>query len=68
MLYCLFGNTSIFEYFSVERQSIKIFPNESEMENAIIKLILNNILLALFALIFYKLEFDNLKKLKHLES
>ena len=40
----------------------------SEMENAIIKLILNNILLALFALIFYKLEFDNLKKLKHLEE
>jgi hypothetical protein len=24
--------------------------------------------LALFALIFYKLEFDNLKKLKHLEE
>jgi len=38
------------------------------MENTIIKLILNNILLALFAYIFYKLEFDNLKKLKHLES
>ena len=40
----------------------------SSMENIYIKLILNNILLALFALIFYKLEFDNLKKLKHLES
>ena len=40
----------------------------SEMENTIIKLILNNILLALFAFIFYKLEFDNLKKLKHFES
>jgi hypothetical protein len=25
-------------------------------------------LLGLFAFIFYKLEFDNLKKLKHLES
>ncbi len=40
----------------------------SNIESTVIKLILNNILLALFALIFYKLEFDNLKKLKHLES
>ena len=38
----------------------------SEMENIYIKLILNNILLGLFAFIFYKLEFDNLKKLKQL--
>ncbi len=40
----------------------------SEMENTIIKLVLNNILLAMFAFIFYKLEFENLKKLKHFES
>ncbi len=40
----------------------------SGMENTIIKLILNNILLAIFAFIFYKLEFDNLKKLKQIES
>lgn len=40
----------------------------SGMESMVIKLILNNILLGLFAFIFYKLEFDNLKKLKHLES
>ena len=40
----------------------------SNMESTTIKLILNNILLGLFAFIFYKLEFDNLKKLKHLES
>lgn len=40
----------------------------SGMESIIIKLILNNILLGLFAFIFYKLEFDNLKKLKHLEG
>lgn len=40
----------------------------SEMGNIYIKLLLNNILLGLFAFIFYKLEFDNLKKLKHLES
>ncbi|MES2515416.1 MAG: oligosaccharide flippase family protein [Bacteroidota bacterium] len=40
----------------------------SEMEGSIIKLLLNNSLLALFAFIFYKLEFDNLKKLRHLEA
>lgn len=40
----------------------------SDMENEIIKLILNNILLSSYTFIFYKLEFDNLKKLKHLES
>ena len=40
----------------------------SDMGSMTIKLILNNILLGLFAFIFYKLEFDNLKKLKHLES
>ena len=38
------------------------------MESMILKLILNNALLFLFAWIFYKLEFDNLKKLKHLEG
>lgn len=32
----------------------------------VLKLFLNNLLLALFAWIFYKLEFDNLKKLKQL--
>lgn len=40
----------------------------NDMENTIIKLVLNNILFGLFAFVFYKLEFDNLKKLKHLES
>lgn len=40
----------------------------SEMENTILKLVLNNILFTLFAFIFYKLEFENLKKLKHFES
>ena len=36
------------------------------MENTCLKLILNNGLLFLFGWIFYKLEFDNLKNLKHL--
>lgn len=40
----------------------------SDMENTILKLIFNNMFLALFAWIFYKLEFDNLKNLKHLQE
>ena len=40
----------------------------SGMESTTIRLILNNILLVLFAFIFYKLEFENLKKLNQLES
>ncbi len=40
----------------------------SDMQSTSIKLILNNSLLILFAWIFYKLEFDNLKNLKHLEA
>ncbi len=40
----------------------------SEMSHTFLKLLLNNILLFLFAFIFYKLEMDNLKKLKHLEA
>ncbi len=39
-----------------------------KMDSVILKLCLNNILFVLFAWIFYKLEFDNLKKLKHLEA
>ena len=38
------------------------------MENTVIKLVLNNSLLLLFGWIFYKLEFDNLKNLKHLSE
>jgi len=40
----------------------------SDTESVILKLVINNILLAIFAWIFYKLEFDNLKKLKHIEA
>ncbi len=40
----------------------------SDMQTVLLKLTFNNILLLLFAWIFYKLEFDNLKKLKHLEE
>ena len=40
----------------------------SDSSSTVLKLILNNILLFIFGYAFYKLEFDNLKKLKHLES
>jgi O-antigen/teichoic acid export membrane protein len=40
----------------------------SSMESTGLKLLLNNVLFLFFAFAFYKLEFDNLKKLKHLES
>lgn len=56
----------VFTFLALGFYAISTFYNG--MENTIVKLILNNILLALFAWIFYKLEFDNLKKLKHLEA
>lgn len=37
-------------------------------ESLILKVVINNLLLSLFVWIFYKLEFDNLKKLKHIEA
>ncbi len=40
----------------------------SDMENKKLLLLLNNSLLGFFGYVFYKLEFDNLKKLKQLES
>ena len=56
----------VFTFFALGFYLISTFY--SSMENIYIKLILNNILLGLFAFIFYKLEFDNLKKLKQLQS
>lgn len=40
----------------------------SDWESTWLKLLLNNFLLFFFAWVFYKLEFDHLKKLKHLEA
>jgi len=40
----------------------------SDMQSILLKLFFNNVLLLLFGWIFYKLEFDNLKKLKHLDA
>ena len=59
---------SIFVFSIIALSFYFISTIYSGMENTILKLVLNNILLALFAFIFYKLEFDNLKKLKHLED
>lgn len=59
---------SIFVFSALALGLYFISTTYSKMDNTIIKLILNNILFLLFAFAFYKLEFDNLKKLKHLES
>lgn len=40
----------------------------SGIDNKILKLLINNFLLFVFAYLFYKLEFQNLKKLKNTES
>jgi O-antigen/teichoic acid export membrane protein len=39
-----------------------------DIQNTYLKLLLNNSLFAFFIFIFYKLELDNLKKLRHLEG
>lgn len=59
---------SIFVFTSLALGLYFISTFYSDMENTIIKLVLNNMLFALFAFVFYKLEFENLKKLKHLEG
>ncbi len=38
-----------------------------DMQNILLKLFFNNLMLVAFAWIFYKLEFENLKKIKHIE-
>lgn len=59
---------SVFVFTSLALGFYGISTLYSGMESASLKLVINNLLLALFAWIFYKLEFDNLKKLKHLEG
>ncbi len=39
----------------------------SNLSNEIVKLVLNNALFAFFAFVFYKLEYENLKKIKHID-
>jgi O-antigen/teichoic acid export membrane protein len=57
---------SVFTFLALGFYFISTFY--SGMQTVLLKLTFNNILLLLFAWIFYKLEFDNLKKLKHLEE
>jgi O-antigen/teichoic acid export membrane protein len=40
----------------------------SSMESNVLKLVINNVLFVFFGWVFYKLEFDNLKKLKTMED
>lgn len=59
---------SIFVFSALALGLYFISTTYSTIESTMIKLLLNNILFLLFAFAFYKLEFDNFKKLKHLES
>ena len=57
---------SVFTFFALGFYFISTLY--ADMHTVLLKLTFNNILLLLFAWLFYKLEFDNLKKLKHLEE
>lgn len=59
---------SIFVFTGLALLCYAISTTYGNMENNYIKLALNNGLLGLFTYAFYKLEFDHLKKLKHLEA
>ncbi len=56
---------SIFVFTGIALGFYFISTTYSSIDNVFIKLFLNNALLALFAFIFYKLEFENLKNLKN---
>ena len=56
---------SIFVFTGIALVFYFISTTYSSINNVYLKLFLNNCLLALFAYIFYKLEFENLKNLKH---
>lgn len=57
---------SVFTGFALGFYFISTFYDG--MQSQLLKLFLNNLLLVGFTYIFYKLEFENLKKLKHIES
>jgi O-antigen/teichoic acid export membrane protein len=59
---------SIFVFTGIALGLYCISNTWSEMNNKILKLILNNVLLLIFTFLFYKLEFDNLKKIKSAQS
>lgn len=58
---------SIFVFASLGLLLYFISTLYQDLENVIIKLIINNALFAFYLLVFYKLEFQNLKKLKELK-
>ncbi|HOZ88151.1 MAG TPA: polysaccharide biosynthesis C-terminal domain-containing protein, partial [Bacteroidia bacterium] len=59
---------SIFVFTGIALGLYFISNTWSEMNNKILKLILNNVLLLIFTFLFYKLEFENLKKIKSAQS
>lgn len=56
---------SILVFFMLALGFYMISLMYSDMENVFLKLILNNLFVILFAWLFYKLEFSNLKNIKH---
>lgn len=58
---------SIFVFASLGLLLYFISTLYQDLENVIIRLIINNALFAFYLLVFYKLEFQNLKKLKELK-
>jgi O-antigen/teichoic acid export membrane protein len=59
---------SVFVFTFIALSLYFISTMYADINNKKIQLIINNFLLFIFAYLFYKLEFDNLKKLKQLEA
>ncbi|MES2680801.1 MAG: oligosaccharide flippase family protein [Bacteroidota bacterium] len=59
---------SIFVFTGIALGLYLLSNTWSEINNKILKLVLNNILLLIFTFLFYKLEFDNLKKIKNTQA
>jgi O-antigen/teichoic acid export membrane protein len=57
---------SIFVFTSIALFLYFLSTLYAGVDNKVIKLILNNLLLLIFTFLFYKLEYDNLKKIKQL--
>lgn len=59
---------SVFVFASLALLLYFVSTLYSSMESTILKLLINNVLFVFFGWVFYKLEFDNLKKLKTMEE
>ena len=62
------GHKSLKIFFIIRVHFYFISLIYANIENTMVKLILNNLLLIIFGYLFYILEFENLKKIKHLDA